>query len=405
MVGDDATGSPQTVALSGTGVNQQPQAVLTPASLAFSAIAGTTTASQTVVLSNPGTATLNISSIALTGANASAFNLSNGCGQTLAANAACNLTVTFSPAAASAYTAAISVTDNAPGSPQNAALTGTGTVAPTLLATLAPATIAFANQLNGTTSAAQTLTLTNTGNSSISITGVTLTGANPTAFGLTSSCGSTLAAGAQCSMAVTFKPSSAGSLSATVSVADNATGSPQTAALTGTGTAPPEFTTTSPTPPQTVTAGGAATYQISVTSTTGNFNLPVTLSAAGLPSGATVTFTPSVVTPGASGATSTMVVQTSAAQLAGLSLRRDQSMLELAVTAMLTWLFCMRRMPRLPRAGRLLMLLGALTLLSLGASGCGGGFPQPSGNNTYVITVTGTNGTDQHATSVTLTVQ
>ncbi len=80
-------------------------------------------------------------------------------------------------------------------------------------------------------------------------------------------------------------------------------------------------------------------------------------------------------------------------------------MLELAVTGMLTCLLCMRRMPRLPRASRLLMLFGALALLSLGASGCGGGFPQPSGSTTYVITVTGTNGTDQHATSVTLTVQ
>ena len=197
-------------------------------------------------------------------------------------------------------------------------------------------------------------------------------------------------------------------MSAIASVADNATGSPQTAALTGTGTAPPEFTTASPTPPQTVTAGGAATYQINITSTTGNFNLPVTLTAAGLPPGATVTFTPAVVTPGASGATSIMVVQTSAVKLAGLnslSPSRGLSMLELAITAMLTCLLCMRRMPRLPRTGRLLMLLGALALLTLGASGCGGGFPQPSGNNTFVITVTGTNGTDQHATNVTLTVQ
>ncbi len=363
---------------------------------------------QAVVLSNPGTATLNINSIVLTGANASAFHLTSGCSSTLAVGATCNLSVTFSPAAVSAYSAAISVTDNAAGSPQSAPLSGTGTLAPTFLATLTPATVAFANQLSGTTSAAQTLTLTNTGNSSISITGVTLAGANPTAFSLTNSCASTLAAGAQCSIAVTFTPSSATQFSATVSVADNATGSPQTAALTGTGTAPPEFTTTSPTPPQTVTAGGAATYQIKVTSITGNFNLPVTLTAAGLAPGATAAFTPAVVTPGASGATSTMVVQTSAVRMAGLnglSRRRGQSMLELAVTAMLTCLLCMRRMSRLTPAGRLLMLFGALALLSLGASGCGGGFPQPSGSTTYVITVTGTNGTDQHATSVTLTVQ
>jgi hypothetical protein len=82
-----------------------------------------------VTLTNSGTAALSISSIAITGTNASDFAQTNTCPSglaTLAAGASCTISVTFTPSAAGGRTAALSVTDNASGSPQSVALSGTG---------------------------------------------------------------------------------------------------------------------------------------------------------------------------------------------------------------------------------------------------------------------------------------
>jgi hypothetical protein len=369
---DNATPDPQTVPLTGTGTVLTPQAVLAPATVPIAnQVSGTTSASQTVTLSNPGTATLNITSITLGGSNPAAFALTNGCGATLAVGASCTLTVTFTPSGVASFSASINVVDNASNSPQGATLSGTGTAPLVPQASLSPATIAFASQVSGTTSASQTVTLSNPGNATLNITGITLTGANSTAFALTNGCGASLAAGASCPLGVTFTPGAVGTFAAAISVADNASGSPQSASLSGTGAAPPDFTTASPTPPQTVTAGAAATYQISVTSATGSFNLPVTLSATGLPTGATAVFTPAIVTPGSAGATSSLVIQTSAthAQLrdGGNDLPRGPrpsnsgGLPELAsLGAAMACLFLFRRMPRLGKGRRLLMIFGGL---------------------------------------------
>ena len=157
-------------------------------------------------------------------------------------------------------------------------------------------------------------------------------------------------------------------------------------------------------------AGGAASYVINVTSSTGTFNLPVTLVASGLPSGATATFVPAVVTPGAAGATSTMTIQTSAtsAELREQPGPRGPGLpLGLgSAGAALAGLLLLRRMPRLAQGRRVLMVLGGLLLASLAMSGCGGGFPGfGSTAKTFTITVTGSNGSNAHATSVVLTIQ
>ena len=413
-VSDNAAGAPQVSTFSGTGSPAPtPQAVLAPTPVVFAnQISGTTSVSQTVTLSNPGGATLNITSIGLGGANQGYFGLTNGCGATLAAGASCPLTVTFTPGSVASFSAAINVVDNATGSPHSATLSGTGIAAPAPQAAWAPATLTFAGQLSGTTSASQTVTLSNPGNATLSITSITLTGANPGVFALTNGCSATLAAGASCPVTVTFTPTSAASFSAAVSVVDNASGSPQSATLSGTGLAPPDFTTSSPTPAQTVTAGGAATYQINIASISGNFNLPVTLTASGLPAGATATFTPPIVTPGSAGATSTMVIQTSAtlAQLGNGGHDRPSpsgghGLLEFASGVAMACLLFFRRMPRLKGGGRLLLLMVGLALMSLGMSGCGGGFPELAGSKTFTISVTGANGSNLHATTVTLTVK
>jgi hypothetical protein len=76
--------------------------------------------------------------------------------------------------------------------------------------------------------------LTNTGNATLTINSYTFTGSNPTNFAQTHTCGSTLAAGASCTISVTFTPTTLAP-SATLNVSTNAAGSPQTVALSGIG--------------------------------------------------------------------------------------------------------------------------------------------------------------------------
>jgi fibronectin-binding autotransporter adhesin len=175
-----------------------------------------------------------------------------------------------------------------------------------------PASLAFPSTLISTTSSPLTLTLTNAGTVSMSITGFSITGTNASDFAISSNaCGATLAAGAKCAVKVTFKPGALGSRSAGLSVTDNACMSPQTIALSGKGTE----ITMSPSPvsfgdesvgttsaPMTVTVTNHGTTAVKVTSTTitgtdkGDFvitsNNCTTISASGGTCSITITFTP-----------------------------------------------------------------------------------------------------------------
>jgi uncharacterized repeat protein (TIGR01451 family) len=221
-----------------------PVASFAPTSLTFaSQTQGSTSAAQTVTLTNSGNAALEITGVSITGANAGDYAETNTCPvspTTLAAGANCVISVTFEPTATGARTASVSVADNAAGSPQTVGLAGTGAAANAPIATYAPTSLTFASQNTGTTSAAQTVTLTNTGTAALAITGVTVTGANAGDFAQTNTCPAspaTLAANANCVISVTFKPTATGARTASVSVADNAAGSPQTVGLAGTGAA------------------------------------------------------------------------------------------------------------------------------------------------------------------------
>jgi hypothetical protein len=235
-VTDNAAGSPHIVALSGTGT--APAVSLTPGSLAFgSRPTGTTSAAQSSTVKNTGTAPLAVSSISLTGANAADFAQTNTCPATLAANATCTISVTFTPSALGDRAASVTVGDDAADSPQGLALSGTGTPAAPAVS-LAPASIAFVPQRVGTTSGAQTSTLTNSGSAPLAITSVGLAGANPGDFAQTNDCPGTLAIGASCTISATFGPTVAGTRNANVSIGDDAAGSPHLLPLSGAGTAP-----------------------------------------------------------------------------------------------------------------------------------------------------------------------
>jgi hypothetical protein len=409
-VTDNASPTTQSATLTGTGTAAAAPVATLTSTLAFpSTTVNTTSAPLTATLSNTGNAILNISSIAIVGTNPGDFAIATGanaCGSTLAASASCSIYVTFTPASAASFTATLTVTDNASPTTQSATLTGTGTAPPAPVAALTPASLTF-TATTGVTSAAQSATLANSGNATLNINSITIAGANPSDFAIgtgANACGETLAAGATCTISVTFTPASVASFTATLQVADNASGSPQTTSLSGTGTAviPPSFTVSSSTSAQTIQPGGAATYTITVSSQNGSFANAVALSASGLPTGATATFAPASITPGAASSNSTLTVQTESATASASKSRSVWPLAAPTLAFLSMFLLPGKRRRRWITLTLLLFAsLGAFTTLSA----CGGGFSLTQQPQTYSITVTGTSGADVQSTTVQLTVK
>jgi hypothetical protein len=214
----------------GAGISvlmQTPTASLSATKLTFATqLIGTTSVAQMVTLSNKGTAELIISSIAPSGD----FGETNTCGTGIQPGGSCTISVTFTPTAAGTRTGSITINDDGGSGTQTISLTGTGTVVQ-----LSPTSLSFGSVKVGMKSPAKTVTLTNKGTSSLSITSITIAGTNPSDFTKTSTCGASVAAGASCTISVTFKPTATGARSASLSVADNGGGSPQTVKLSGTG--------------------------------------------------------------------------------------------------------------------------------------------------------------------------
>jgi hypothetical protein len=214
--------------------------VTTPSGFNFgNELLGVTSSSQTLTLQNKGTAQLNIQSFTLTGANPSDFTLNtSNCSiteeLTLPVGGSCTVTVSFTPAAVGARSANIVITDSDPKSPQTISLAGNG-VNPGPAVTISPSTLTYGTQNVGTSSASQAIIVTSNGTVAMTVSGVTITGTNSGDFTQTNNCPSSLAAGSSCTINVTFAPTASGTRSASVSIADSVTGSPQTVALSGTG--------------------------------------------------------------------------------------------------------------------------------------------------------------------------
>jgi hypothetical protein len=303
--GNEGGTTSQTVTLSGTGLGVS--AGLSPSSLTFSSQqAGTTSAPQTVTLQNSGNQTLSITSMAVTGANSTDFALTSTCGTSVNAGASCTINVTFAPTAAGTRNATVSIVDNAANSPQAVSLTGTAT-APT--ASLSPGSLTFPGQFVDTTGLPQNITLTNNGDAPLTLSGVQAS----TQFGSTNGCTSTLAAGVSCTISVFFDPTSAGAQTGTLTLTDNAAGSPQTIPLSGAGM---DFTVSSSSTSATVAAGQTATYALTV-APLGGLNQTVSLACSGAPSLSTCTVTPgSAALNGSASVPVTVSVSTTAGTLA-----------------------------------------------------------------------------------------
>jgi hypothetical protein len=194
-------------------------------------LTGIASITQAATLTNTGSSAVAINNIASSGTNATDFTQANNCGSNLVPETNCVITVTFIPSQAGPRVASVTITDDTTGSPHQLLLAGIGLIS-RANATLSATMLTFGGQEVGTTSAAQTLTLTNYGEATLNISGIAATGD----FAETSGCGASLARATSCPISVSFTPTALGSRTGTLSVIDNVTGSPQTVSLSGTGT-------------------------------------------------------------------------------------------------------------------------------------------------------------------------
>lgn len=184
---------------------------------------GFTSAVKKATLTNTGTATLDITSITITGP----FAQTNTCGTTVKAGKNCTISVTFSPTATGSFTGVVTITDNASNSPQTIALSGNGVTG----VSVSPTKLTFPTTNIGTTSAPMTSTLANNDTTILTINSISITGP----FAQTNNCGSSLGAATKCTISVTYTPTATGTQTGVVTVTDSASNSPQKINLTGTG--------------------------------------------------------------------------------------------------------------------------------------------------------------------------
>jgi hypothetical protein len=203
-----------------------PTVTLSANSLTFPKIPLGQTTSLSLTLSNLGGGTLNLPGVTITGD----FSIqANTCGTQVLAGASCTVTVGFTPTKKGSRKGTLRFTDDAASSPQNVTLSGSG-----LSIALSPAAFDFGPELVGQMTAPQTVTISNVSTATVNLTGFSVTGASAdySTSGIT--CGGSLAAGASCSLNLSFDPTKKGVRAAKFNVA-NSGGGTATATLTGTG--------------------------------------------------------------------------------------------------------------------------------------------------------------------------
>lgn len=230
-----SAGLPQLVLLKGTGVTISQAVSLSPGSLTFANQAiRSVSAAQTVTVTSLVKSPLSILSLSVF----SPFAQTNTCVQaggsgTLPPGGSCTISVTFRPIATGAVSSSVSVNLLTQGGGIEIPVNGTGVEAPAV--TLCPTTLSFGSQAVGTASAPQTITISNTGSSTLTISSISATAGF--SIGPTCGPGTAIPPRSACSVPVSFTPSTAGNAVGTLSVSDNAAASPQTVALQGTGLA------------------------------------------------------------------------------------------------------------------------------------------------------------------------
>jgi len=210
-----------------------PAIQLNPTSINFGNAVVGVNLSQVLIIKNTGTATLTISQVTATGSGFSVGGFSLPLNVSVGQQT--TITVGFLPTVVGSASGSISIVSNAPTSPSSASLGGTG-IAATFILSISPTSLSFGNVTTDTSSTAQSVIITNTGNSNVVISQIALSGAGYTMTG--GSAPVTLTPLQTLTLSVQFGPTVAGAVSGNVSIVSNAAGSPATVPLTGTGVAP-----------------------------------------------------------------------------------------------------------------------------------------------------------------------
>jgi hypothetical protein len=392
----------QTAALSGTGTLPATDA-LAPGALSFGPqVLNTASATQQVMLTNSGDTALELIAAQITSGD---FTVVNGCGNSLNGHASCALTVAFVPKSVGAQSGVLTVSDQYRS--QTVSLSGTG-VAPAGVSTSPVGGLTFAATGVGLSAAAQTVTLTNNGGSTLGIQSMTTSGDFAILAGA-NTCGTSVVVSTACTVQVVFAPTTAGMRSGALTITDSAAGSPQTVALTGMGV---DFTLAANGPvSQAIAAGGSATYALLLRGAAG---LPgaAAMACSGAPANATCAVTPN----GPAIAGSTLVTVTIATTSAGVEMpaRPGERRTEIWFALLLpVGLIFLRRRVRLRAAMTMVLVCGVVGLGgcaasrlipgTTGSSGGSGGGATPKG--TYNVTVSGTSAGLTRSVGLTLVVQ
>ena len=372
---------PTTVALSATTLN-------------FGDVYLGSSATKTLQVTNTSgfTSTVTVSGVTVSGTNSGDYASSSNC-TTLAEGASCTVTVTFTPTAVGTRSATLTVaTDSASDPSLTAALTGVGVTDISASASL----LNFGNVDVGASSAAQTVTITNSTTVAIALTGLTISGD----YSETTTCGSTLAAGGTCTVSVVFKPTATGTRSGTLILS---TGDAQvaslTVALTGVGV---DFSIALAPTSGSVIAGLSVLPVATLTPISG-YTGTLTLSCTTTANASSCV--PAATSVALSETTSDKVTITTTSHypVVGYDGFPGWFALLSSISAGLLWR--LRRRFSLP-AGVLASV--ALAALSAGLSGCSSKLPDANASytapGTYTYTVSATDGFLTHTATYTLTV-
>jgi hypothetical protein len=292
------------VSLTGTGI---PAFLASPNPLSFPATPVGSKTLQNVAL-------LNQSSMALTPTltTTAPFSIdSTSCTGQLAAGKGCTISVAFQPESDGPQAAVFTIAAGGV-TPVTVPLSGAGVVS---TITLSPTSLTFEATNIGTATAAQTITLTNSGAAPLTTLTFGISGANPKDFALTTTCSTSLASQQSCLLKIVFKPSLSGTESATLFVSSNAASGPTTVALVGTGNGSGLSLTTS-SPSATIFSDSSATYTLTQQPQPGATGT-ITFTCTDLPQYAACSFSPTSL-PLANGGSTTLTVTTSQTQTAAL---------------------------------------------------------------------------------------
>lgn len=374
---------------------------LNPTSLLFpDQLVGTTSSQLSSIVTNNASTASTVCTLTVSGD----FAQTNACASSISSKGSCNVDVTFSPTAHGPRSGFLQIITNDAGSPQSIVLSGKGVIP---AVSLSASGLNFSAQQVGTTSSAQTVTLNNTGDGPLTISNVAVMGD----FSESNTCGSTVVPSTSCTFSVTFAPMAAGSRSGSLTISDNAAGSPHSVNLTGSANDFSIAAAANGSTSASVAAGGTATYNLQVTALNG-FSGTVTLVCSGAPSLATCSVSPNSLTPSTSGSSFTTSVVTMAPSLVVPHTQTPcfppLHIYSLALLVAILLLLRTFHSPLFSARRALLTSLGLIFLALTCITGCNGGSSGPKNPGTpagtYTLVITGTANGASHVLKLTLAV-